>query len=88
MIAITTSCNMALEEALRTPGICYHLLANHSKVAKDMKVRGELILLAQQSTSRCPSFSAGGFFDVDFKLLLGLFGSITSYVIIIIQVNK
>lgn len=55
---------------------------------QDRALREQLYLLAQLSSQRCPSFSAAGFFKVDYSMLLALFGSVTSYVIVVIQFNK
>lgn len=47
----------------------------------------DLSLLMRYSANR-PPFTAWGFFDVDFKLLLSILSSITTYLIVVLQFTK
>lgn len=87
-IVVAVKCNAATSESHRTADICYSILSNTPGDIFDDDVREELLLLAQQATHRSPSFSAAGFFTIDYSLLLGLFATVTSYAILIVQVNK
>ncbi|CAH1374173.1 unnamed protein product [Tenebrio molitor] len=87
-IFLAYGCVGAVSESEKISKICFFWLneiptipvSNEEKVLKE-----ELVLMVQQSTSRCPKFSAAGFFPVDFTLLGFIFGSVTSYIIISIQ---
>lgn len=47
----------------------------------------EVALLAEQATNRFPVFNAAmRFFSVNYKVLLGLGGSVTTYVILLLQI--
>ncbi|KAF2893220.1 hypothetical protein ILUMI_12954 [Ignelater luminosus] len=88
---VAASCDSATKEAQRTAEICYKLLLSLPAMpekSQDRALREQLYLLAQLSSQRCPGFSAAGFFRVDYSMLLALFGSVTSYVIVVIQFNK
>lgn len=47
----------------------------------------KLLFLAQQAANRCPQLSAANVFDVNISTLFALFGSITTYVVVVIQFN-
>ncbi|KAI4457570.1 invertebrate gustatory receptor [Holotrichia oblita] len=51
------------------------------------EMREDLVLLSEQMSSRTPSFSAAGFFDIDYTMLFTLLSSITSYLVVLIQFN-
>lgn len=90
-IVIAVTCEKTTREARRTATICYKLLLDVPPICSTMQERilkEELILLAQQATHQCPYFSAAGFFNVDYSMLFGLLGTVTSYVIVLIQINK
>lgn len=77
-------------EGRATGAICYNYLTNMPAaldVVNKNRLQCELIALINLSES-FPAISAGGLFAIDYKLVLGFFGSIISYVIIIIQIKK
>ncbi|XP_015832937.2 putative gustatory receptor 28b [Tribolium castaneum] len=87
-ILLAYGCAGATSEAEKIAKICFYWLNEIPTMPvsiKDQTIKEELALLAQQSTSRTPKFSAAGFFPVDFTLLGFIFGSVTSYIIISIQ---
>lgn len=90
-VVVAVTCDMTTKEAQRTATVCYNLLLDVPAVSNNVQdkiLREELILLAQQATHQCPYFSAAGFFNVDYTMLFGLLGTVTSYIIVLIQINK
>lgn len=78
-------------EAKKTGGICFSMLLMLDVIpenAQDTALRNELILLNQMAIHGCPIFTAAGFFSIDYSLILAIFGSVTSYMIVLIQFNK
>ncbi|GJQ69283.1 hypothetical protein Trydic_g6420 [Trypoxylus dichotomus] len=51
------------------------------------EMREDLVLLSEQMSLRTPSFSAAGFFSIDYTMLFTLLSSITSYLVVLIQFN-
>lgn len=90
-VVVAATCDITTKEAKRTATICYNLLLDVPAVSNNVQdriLREELILLANQATHQCPHFSAAGFFRVDYTMLFGLLGTVTSYIIVLIQINK
>ncbi|KAF7281614.1 hypothetical protein GWI33_004478 [Rhynchophorus ferrugineus] len=76
------------KEGEKTTKICFYLLNKVSITPSnddERLVQEELKLLAFQSYSKIPCISAGGFFDVNFRVLGLMISSITSYLMVIIQ---
>lgn len=80
------NCSKATDEARYTADIIYTLLSEIPPSLRNL--REELISFAHQATNNCPYFTAAGFFEINYQLLLGFAATITSYVIIILQINK
>ncbi|XP_017776026.1 PREDICTED: uncharacterized protein LOC108562262 [Nicrophorus vespilloides] len=87
-IAIFSACNHATEKIRHTSVIAYNLIQELGEAPNDMNYKQELQELAELATNKCPSFSAAGFYTVNYSVLFGLVGSITSYLIVLIQFNK
>ncbi|XP_017776024.1 PREDICTED: putative gustatory receptor 28b [Nicrophorus vespilloides] len=87
-LAIFSACNHATDEIKLTSVISYNLIQELGEVPNDLNYKQELQELALLATNKCPSFSAAGFFAVNYSALFGLVGSITSYLIVLIQFNK
>lgn len=90
-IVIAVTCEMTTKEAKRTSTICYNLLLSIPDTSTNYQnrvLRKELILLAHQVSNQLPRFSAAGFFNVDYYLLFGLLGTLTSYTVVLIQIYK
>lgn len=96
LLSVTVSCSLGNSEYHRTAEICRQGLSklqtwhdenpeNPDGVEPNLQ---EIELILLQSTKNNALFSAVGLFDIEFGLLLDYFYSITSYVIIIIQVNQ
>lgn len=87
-VLLAASCDMATKEAQKISTISYKLLAELPKNPEMYMVREELLILAQQSTTKSPYFSAAGFFNVDHTMLSTILGTFASYIVVIIQFNK
>ncbi|KAJ3664567.1 hypothetical protein Zmor_000124 [Zophobas morio] len=87
-ILLAYGCAGAISKSENVAKICFFWINEIPSLPtshRDQELKEELSLLVQQSTSRCPKFSAAGFFPVDFTLLGFIFGTVTSYIIISIQ---
>lgn len=89
-LKIMGQCHVAAIKAQDVSNICYKLLSNliTSSNHQGKVVTEELVLLADQSAHRYPVFTANGLFALNYNVMLGLAGSITTYVIIFLQVLK
>lgn len=78
-----------LREEHDTATICCQILKSCSDDDEGCRENfaKEFNLLAEQAAHRHPVFSGVQLFNVNYKLLLGLGGSVTAYVIILFQVN-
>lgn len=89
-MALASTCDATIREAQKTPIITYKLLQTlplESSDPLERDLREDLLLLSEQTSLRTPSFSAAGFFTVDYTMLFTLLGSVTSYLIVLIQFN-
>lgn len=87
-IILAASCDLATKEAKKTGYLCYKLTQEISGCSQSTGIRDDLILFAQLATNQAPYFSAAGFFNVDYTMLLSIFGSVTAYIVVLIQFNK
>lgn len=90
-ITIASSCNSALNEAEKVGKTTFKLLQDipeFKMTENEEMLREELLVLAQQALMNCPHFTAAGFFNVDYTMLYNILGSVTSYVVVIVQFNK
>lgn len=85
VLSLVVACHKMWSEGQATADICYNHLNNIDD--NNVKLRWELIELAKLAET-FPPISAYGFFDINRQLILGFFGSIISYIIIIIQIKK
>lgn len=85
---IARSCSSTTQEAFQTGVIAHNILLNISVGTDDgfqELVKEELTLIVQQVVQRKAHFSAGGFFPIDFTIVYGLIGAVTSYFIVLLQ---
>lgn len=84
---LATSCEQTIEEMNESQRICHKLLAQlPGRLSNAQEVlREELYIFANQIDHLNVQFTASGFFNVNHTLLLTIFGSIASYIIILIQ---
>ncbi|KAG5878404.1 hypothetical protein JTB14_029677 [Gonioctena quinquepunctata] len=55
--------------------------------SENMLVRDQLMLLADYAEQWKPTFTAGGFYDVNQSCISSIFSAIITYLVIIIQFN-
>jgi hypothetical protein len=84
LIAVTASCHAASEQANHAAVLVQKLLVAQSLCPE---TTAELQLFSQQLLHRKLRFSACGFFPIDFTLLYSMAGSVTTYLIILLQYN-
>lgn len=88
-IILAVSCEKAASEAKYTSRISYNILRSFSTElfpAHNNVVKEELLLLAEHIRARNIHFSAL-FFSVDYRMLFKIFGSIATYLVIIIPLR-
>lgn len=84
-IPFASSYNGAAEEAKLTSLLAYSLLTRKHQQNKHFAESCKYLELL--ANIPWPGFSAAGFFDVDHTMLFTLFGSVTSYLIVLIQLK-
>lgn len=87
-VRLAAKCSSTMEKANITKSIAQKLLLKEPittslTTKEEYLYKEELILFI--NTSRSPFFSAGGFFTVDYSLLLAIMGALTSYFIVLLQ---
>ncbi|XP_026465012.1 putative gustatory receptor 28b [Ctenocephalides felis] len=82
VIALAVSCHRASKEAART-GVLLHRMRNrHQSRVKEVIEMWSLQLLHQKL-----GYTAGGLFSIDMTLVYSIIGSMTTYLVILIQFN-
>jgi hypothetical protein len=84
LIAVTACCHAASDQANHAAALVQKLLVVQSLYPE---TTAELQLFSQQLLHRKLHFSACGFFPIDFTLLYSMAGSVTTYLIILLQYN-
>ncbi|XP_023313218.1 putative gustatory receptor 2a [Anoplophora glabripennis] len=79
------SCDWAVKEAEKLVTTCYKYQAYFPTFSEEKQ---ELLNLANQIINNKPAFTAAGFFEVNCRTLFTLFGTTTTYFIVIIQFNQ
>ncbi|KAJ3631276.1 hypothetical protein MTP99_012414 [Tenebrio molitor] len=79
------ACDAARSESYKTVFLCYKLREKFPDKSEEQK---ELLQLAQIVEVNKANFSAADFFDVNRNTLFGIFGTITTYLIVTIQFNE
>lgn len=82
LMAVTASCHSASQHANRSAAVVHKLLVVQSP---QPETTAELELFSRQLLHRKCHFSACGFFPIDLTLLYSMAGSITTYIIILLQ---
>nr|XP_022912130.1 putative gustatory receptor 28a [Onthophagus taurus] len=90
-LKIIAPCDGTIGEVKQIPIVCYKLLHEISDKStlnyREKCLRSELTLIALQSSTIIPNFSAAGFFNIDFTTFFTLMGFVTSYLVVLIQFN-
>nr|WKF45111.1 gustatory receptor 3 [Podabrus annulatus] len=81
-------CTEAEETGRKIGDVCLNALTNLPYSSENERIKEELNFLNCLVNQKSPTFSAAGFFSINYTLLLSIIGSITSYVIVLIQFNK
>lgn len=76
---------MATKEAEETAKLCFKYLKSELHQPEQKEI---LNTLAQEAYLRSPKFTAANIFEINISTLFDLFGSVISYVIVLIQFNK
>lgn len=84
-VALATSCDQAVNEAKSTAFLCYKLIQELSTYTDHQIIKDDLIIFAQQVSNRPPCINAAGFFNVNYTTLVSIIGSVTAYIVVLIQ---
>lgn len=76
-------CDNVERETGRVPQLCYSLIKRLGN--NEFKMKNDLREYANQASQVKPKFSADGFFDVNLGLLMPIFGSVFTYIIVLMQ---
>lgn len=82
---VFSSADKVFFEIKRTPIICYSIIDGWLPFDEDHVLVPELEKFAQQVTNSHPEITAAGFFAVDYAIFFALIGSLSSYLIVLIQ---
>lgn len=89
-IIITSSCNRASKEMIHTKRLCYKLwmeIAETEILQKEQALKEELSTLVLHSKIRQCKILACNFLPVDYTLLYAIFGAITAYTVVFLQLR-
>lgn len=77
-------CQKIRNEGKTTVNLCYLL---QEQVATKSEEREELMKLANIAEARLPTFTAAGYFEINKSVLMNIFGTVATYIIVLIQFN-
>lgn len=76
-------CEKAELEVGKVPQLCYTLI--NTLGDQKFKLKNDLEQYANQANRLKVTFSAGGFFDINYRLTTTIFGSVFTYIIVLMQ---
>ena len=79
------SADRATASSTKTTSLCYKF---QEQFVTKSEARLELFKLAQQTTASTAVITAANFFQINKATLFGLFGTTTTYFIVILQFNQ
>lgn len=82
-IKLLNACNNLEKEAGKVPQLCYSLIKTLAE--NDHILQKDLKDYASQANQLKPTFSAAGYFNINYELTMPIFGSIFTYVIVLLQ---
>lgn len=83
-VLLISCCDSANKEIRNSSSISFQILMEISETNPAFR---KILYLAHQTANRCPQLSAANVFDVNISTLFALFGSITTYIVVVIQFN-
>lgn len=83
ILRLFIACDKAEKEVGKVPEICYNVMKTLGD--NEYKLKNELREFANQANHLKPTFSAAGFFDINLGLTMPIFGSIFTYIIVLMQ---
>nr|QHN69202.1 gustatory receptor 4 [Sirex noctilio] len=83
LIYVSHACNRTKNEARYTSSLLYKF----SMKSKLQDLRNEVIHFSLQLIHENVTFTACGFFDIDFRMLCSIIGTVTTYLVILIQMD-
>nr|WKF45117.1 gustatory receptor 9 [Podabrus annulatus] len=87
-ILVVRACSETTEEIEKTSKICEKVLINLPIESSNQKLVDQLNLLTHIVNQDSKNFTAAGFFNISYSMLLTLFSSVTSYIIVVIQMSQ
>ncbi|KAK9891305.1 hypothetical protein WA026_013612 [Henosepilachna vigintioctopunctata] len=90
-IMLAYACEAVVTEADKILSLSIDYLNDFPVIPKTSElqiVKEELQMICQQAQAKRPVFSAGGFFVVNYTMLGMMIGSVTSYIIVVLQFVK
>uniref|UniRef100_A0A6P7F0U1 Gustatory receptor family protein 3-like isoform X3 n=1 Tax=Diabrotica virgifera virgifera TaxID=50390 RepID=A0A6P7F0U1_DIAVI len=84
-VLVIFACEWMTSESQKLVVLCYELQENFPVFSEEKQA---LLNLANHVQVTKPTITAGGFFELNCKLIFGLFGTITTYFFIIMQFNS
>lgn len=74
-----------MKKGKETSFLCYKLIAELNNCGDHQYIKEDLVLLSNLINNHLPTFNAAGFFTVNFKTLVSMIGSVTAYIVVLIQ---
>lgn len=79
-------CDKTEKEVAKVPQLCYSLMRTLGD--NEFKLKNDLENYANQADRLKPKFSAAGFFDINYGLTMPIFGSVFTYIIVLMQFHN
>lgn len=79
-------CDNVENEGGKVPEICYTLIQNLGE--KDFKLKNDLREYSNQTNQLKLKLSAARFFDINLGLSISIFGSVFTYIIVLMQIQN
>ncbi|XP_065170152.1 gustatory receptor 68a-like [Atheta coriaria] len=82
-LELFAACDVVEKEVAKVPQICHSLIKRLGN--NEFKLKNELNDYATQANQVKPKFTAAGYFDINLGLTMPMFGSVFTYVIVLLQ---
>lgn len=87
-VMISSASHYIKREATQTISICHKLMQDAQYNNYNERIQNSLILFTQQIVQNIPEVNAAGFFNINYTLLLSIFGTVATQLIMLLQVNS